>query len=113
VGVVPGVGVCVWLGVGVPDGDGLAVRVGLAVREGLGDRDGVGTGEDLTGGAGVVDVGAGFACRVCCTMPADTGRTRMYSASTARNSPIMTRVEVRGRAVTARSRSRGRCRVRR
>ena len=110
-GVVPGVGVCVWLGVGVPDGDGLAVCVGLA--EWLGVRDGVGAGDGLTAGAGVVDVGAGFACRVCWTVLADPGRTRMYSASTARNSPMMTKVEVRGRTVMRRSQSRGRCRARR
>ena len=65
-GVVPGVGVCVWLGVGVPDGDGLAVCVGLAERFGV--RDDVGTGDGLVVGAevgGAVGPGSCFVGRVC------------------------------------------------
>lgn len=109
-GVVPGVGVCVgvWLGVGVPEGDGLGECVGLG--EWLADRDGVGTGEVRTGGAGVV--GVGFDCRVGSVL-AEPGRTQMYSANTARNSPMMTRVEVRGRLITGCSPSRDRYPARR
>jgi len=61
VGVVPGVGVCVWPGVGVPDGDGLGECVGVA--EWLVGRGGVGTGEVGTGGGGAVDVDGCFAGR--------------------------------------------------
>jgi hypothetical protein len=76
-------------------------------RDGEGDRDGVGT--DRVGLGVAVGVGLAFGC----TDAAGTGRTRMYSASTARNKPEMIRVEVRGRPLTRHPRWTGRYRGRR
>ena len=123
----------------VPDGDGVAgeLEVGGAVdRDGRelgeaddgaaeGERDGLdddlaGLGDELAGRGvrdgeadGVwlgADVGLGFGVAA----PADVvaGRTSRYRANTATNSPASTRVDVRGRPVTVRSRSSGRCRAR-
>ena len=98
------------LGVADPVGVGDAVGVAewLGVRDGLADGDRTGLGTDRTG-VGTELEGSGR----CCS-PADvgTGRTRMYSASTARNRPEMTSVEVRGRPVTRHPRWPGRYRGR-
>ena len=95
-------------GEGEPDG----VTDGLGVRDGLGDgEDGDGDGGRETGdgelGAGL-EV-PGFPPGWDAPAGADTGRTRMYSASTARNRPEMTRVEVRGRPLMRHPRWPGRC----
>ena len=65
---------------------------------GLGDR--VVVSDTVGEGAGLAGLTVG------CTVPAgaDTGRTRTQRANTARNSPMNTRVEVRGRPVMRRSR---------
>ena len=86
-------GVAEWLGSGV--------RVGLADGAGL-DVDGAGTGVGV-----LLTVGWGTATE------AGVGRTRMYSANTARNATVRTMVEVRGRKASSRLWSRGRCRLRR
>jgi hypothetical protein len=95
-GVVPGADVGAWLG------DGLAGPEGLAVRDGLGDRDGVGVADGVTGGTEVA--GACVGLTAGWTAGAGTGRTRMYRASTPRNRPVSTSVEVRGRPVMEDSR---------
>jgi hypothetical protein len=89
----------------------LGVADGLTDRERVGEGDRVGVGVDCVGvgvTVGAVDVAAG------CTCAAGTGigRTRMYSASTARNKPEMIRVEVRGRRLTRHLRWTGRYRDR-
>ena len=86
-------GVAEWLGSGV--------RVGLADGTGL-DVDGVGTGVGV-----LLTAGWGAATE------AGVGRTRMYSANTARNATVRTMVEVRGRMASSRLWSPGRCRLRR
>jgi hypothetical protein len=112
------VGVAVWLGDGVPERVGLGDRVGVAVRDGRVVRVGAGVYAGEGGAAGVAWGDAGFPVDpVVWVVTAVTGRTRIQSASTARNSPTRTRVEVRGRentgrAVTGRSPSPGRCRAR-
>jgi hypothetical protein len=96
------------VGAGVSLGDGLAVLVGAAVCDGAGDHDRVGVGNGVTGPVGV---GVGFA-----GVPAvagDAGRTTTYKASTPRNSPMSTMVDVRGRPLMTRLPSRGRCQARR
>ena len=99
----------VGVGVGVLLGDGLSVLVGVAVRDGAGDHDRVGVGAGVL--TGPVGVGVGFA-----GVPAvagDAGRTTTYKASTPRNSPMSTMVDVRGRPLMTRLPSRGRCQARR
>jgi hypothetical protein len=90
-------------------GDGLADREGLAVLAGLGDDDEAGADDGVVAGPGYAGVG----CPAGWTVPADTGRTQMYSASTPRNAAMSTMVEVRGRPIMTRSPSPGRYRVRR
>ena len=104
-------GVAVWLGDGVPGRVGLGDRVGVAVRDGLAVRVGAGVYLGEGGAAGVVGVDTEFPVEPVWAGAAVTGRTRIQSASTARNSPMRTRVEVRGRAITGRSPSPGRCRA--
>lgn len=108
-GGVVGAGARSWLGDALADrvGDGDRVGPGRRVLDG---RAGLGHVAGLRDHAGLGDAGAVLG--VPCAFPAGVavaGRTTMYSASTARNSPATTRVEVRGRPVTRRSRSRGRC----
>src|SRR5215472_13564015 len=96
------------VGVGVPLGCGAGrLADGRGDCAGLGDR--VAVGDTVGEGDGLAGLTVG------CTIPAgaDTGRTRTYRASTARNSPMSTRVEVRGRPVMRRSRWRVRCRAQR
>ena len=108
----------------VCDAPGEADPVGatepLGVADGLtdGDRDGEGVRDGLgTDRVGLGDqVGDELGWTLDWPVPADTdagtGRNRMYSASTARNRPEMTRVEVRGRPLTRHPRSPGRYRGR-
>jgi hypothetical protein len=112
-----GVVLCDPLGVG----DAVGVTEPLGVADGLadGDRDGDGVRDGLgDGGGGLGDevadeLGWVFAWPVAADCDSDIGRTRMYSASMARNRPEMTRVEVRGRPLMRRPRWTGRCRGRR
>ena len=103
-------GAVAWsVGVGVLLGGGLAVLVGVAVRDGAGDHVRVGVGNGVL--TGPVGVGVGFA-----GVPAvagDAGRTTTYKASTPRNSPMSTMVDVRGRHLMTRLPSPGRCQARR
>lgn len=90
----------------VAEPDGVGERLGRGVRDGLGERDGleadgVGLGTEVGVPADWAATGTG------------TGRTRMYSANTPRNTTASTMVEVRGRLLMRRPRSRGRCRGRR
>jgi hypothetical protein len=93
----------------VGDGDGL-------VAEGVGERLAprwVGVGLAVCVGRGVA---AGVVADEADAVSADGGRTHSQRASTARNSPLSTRVEVRGRLplkLMKHPRSRARCRVRR
>lgn len=98
------------------DGEGAAVAGGLAVRVALGVRP-AGLGTDRAGpgdrvGPGADDAGLGVVAGLTAggadSAGAAAGRTRMYRASTAANSPLSTIVEVRGRPVTRRSRPAGR-----
>ena len=117
----PGTGDPTWLGVAeaddVPDGDGEADRLGLE----LGDAVRVAVGV-------VVGAGAVLELPEDWPDPADDGggggRTRRYSANTARNSTVSTTVEIRGQLMARRRgvrreplmkrhRWRGRCRDRR
>jgi hypothetical protein len=88
--------------VGVAERDGVGERLGRGLRDGLGERagleaDGVGRGTEVW-------VPVGWSAAVT-----GTGRTRMYSASTPRNTTASTMVEVRGRLLTRCLRSGGRC----
>jgi hypothetical protein len=80
-------------GVGVADRvderDGVGERLGRGLREGRGDGDGV--------YADAVGLGVVTGVTTVWAAGAGTGRTRMYSASTARNRPLSTMVEIRGR----------------
>jgi hypothetical protein len=91
----------------------LGVADGLTDGERDGEGDRVGVGRDRVGVG--VTVGVWVGVTAGCTVAAGTGigRTRMYSASTARNKPAMIRVEVRGRRFTRHSRWAGRYRDRR
>jgi hypothetical protein len=90
-----GFGVARW--VGVADWEGVVDGLGR------GERDGLGAGVDVAGtGMDVLGVGCGAATE------AGAGRTRMYSAYTARNATVSTMVEVRGRRVSRRRRPGGR-----
>ena len=87
---------------GVAERDGVGERLGRGLCDGLGERtgleaDGVGLGTEVW-------VPVGWSAAVT-----GTGRTRMYSASTPRNTTASTMVEVRGRLLMRRLRSRGRC----
>ena len=87
------------------------VADGLTVCDWLGDR--LGLGEVLVGAdVGAVEEGLVAFWVEPAGATVGTGRTRMYSASTARNSPEITRVEVRGRPLMRHPRSPGRCRGR-
>ena len=108
VGVVAGVTVP-RVAVGILLGDGLADRVGLAVCDGVGEYDRVGVGAGVV--TGPVGVGVCFAGGS--VVPAGAGRTTTYKASTPTNNPKSTMVEVRGRLLMTRSRSRGPCQARR
>lgn len=100
-------------GAGDPDGvaerdragerDGAGERLGRDVRDGTGERAGMRGADDVVLGAG-----AGLLAG-CTAAGTGVGRTRMYSASTPRNAAISTMVEVRGRLLTRRLRSPGRC----
>ena len=83
---------------------------GLTDGDREGDRDGLGPDRVGLGVAAGVELGTAG-----CTAAAGTGtgRTRMYSANTARNRPEMMRVEVRGRPLTRHPRWPGRYRGRR
>lgn len=95
-------------GLGVADPDGVAERDGVGERLGCGLRHGLGW--ERTGlGADDVGPGKGFVTPVGWGAGTCGGRTRMYSASTPRNRPVSTTVEVRGRLLMRRLRSRGRC----
>jgi hypothetical protein len=102
---------------GVADRDGVAERVGLGLCDGVGERVGL---RAVGAWVGVLELVAAW------PDPEDgggVGLTRMYSASTARNSAVSTMVEVRGhlmagcrtvrRAPLMMPRWRGRCRGRR
>jgi hypothetical protein len=91
---------------GVAERDGVGERLGRGLCDGLGERDGLET--DGVGLVGEVGVPADWPASWT-----DTGRTRMYSANTPRNRTASTMVEVRGRLLIRRLRSRGRCRGRR
>lgn len=87
-------------------GDGVEVEVeGVGVGDRLvwcGTGDSVRLGTDVGVAAGVTDTADRYG-----------GRTSSQRANTARNRPLSTRVEVRGRPVMRRLRARGWCRVRR
>ena len=102
---------------GVADGDGEADRLGLGLGDGVRVEVGV-----------VVGAGAVLELPEDWPDPADDGggggRTRRYSANTARNSTVSTAVEIRGHLMARcrgvrreplmkRPRWRGRCRDRR
>jgi hypothetical protein len=118
---VPGTGDPTWLGVtepdGVTDGDDEADRLGLGLGDGVRVEVGV-----------VVGAGAVLELPEDWPDPADDGggggRTRRYSANTARNSTVSTAVEIRGHLMARcrrvrreplmkRPRWRGRCQDRR
>jgi hypothetical protein len=88
----------------------LGVADGLTDGERVGEGDRVGVGRDRVGVG--VTAGVELGVTACCTVAAGTGigRTRMYSASTARNTPEMIRVEIRGRLLMRHPRSTGRYR---
>lgn len=99
------------------EGELVGVPEPLGVTDGLtdGDRDGDGLG-DVSAGLGdavgdELDWESGLP--VAADSDADIGRTRMYSASMARNRPERTRVEVRGRPLMRYLRWPGRFRGRR
>ena len=98
-------------GVAEPDGvaerGDVAERLGSGVRVGLSDGTGLGVDGAGTGVGVLLTAGWGAATE------AGVGRTRMYSANTARNATVRTMVEVRGRMASSWLRSRGRCRLRR
>ncbi len=104
------------------EGEVVGVPEPLGVADGVADRDRDGDGDGDRDGLGLVCVGLGGAVGVALCWPldrlisafcaADTGRNRMYSASTATNKPEMTRVEVRGRPLMRHPRWPGRCRGR-
>ncbi len=99
---------------GVPDGGGLSVGEPVGVGDWVG-RGGCDELGDLVGlGAGPEGLGVEEGLVAGWTTPAGagTGRTRMYSASTARNRPLITSVEVRGRPLMRHPRSPGRSRDR-
>jgi hypothetical protein len=122
VGVPDGPAEAGWLDVGDADGDGLGLA-DAGDGDGLG-ADGEGVGEWLVRrcvGVGLAVcvggcVAAGVVADEADPVSTDGGCTRSQRANTARNSPISTRVEVRGRRpkkLTRRLRSRARCRARR
>jgi hypothetical protein len=102
---------------GTEDAGAVTERLGVAngltdgERVGEGDRDGVGTDRVGLGVTVGVELGVAAGCTVAAGT--GTGRTRMYSASTARNKPEMIRVEVRGLRLTRHPRWTGRYRDRR
>jgi hypothetical protein len=105
---------------GVREVAGVTEPVGVA--EGRADRDRDGEDEGVRDGFGEVVVGWGHAVGVEVGWTFDwpaladcgggTGGSRKYNASTARNRPEMTSVEVRGRPLTRHPRWPGRCRGR-
>jgi hypothetical protein len=105
-------------GLGVADTEGVADTGGVAERDGVGERLGRGLRDGPGERAELETDGVGLGPEV--GLPADwtaagicTGRTRMYSANTPRNMTASTMVEMRGRLLMRRLRSRGRCRGRR
>ena len=105
-------------GLGVADRDGVCDTDGVAERDGVGERLGRGLCDGLGERAGLGADGVGLGTEVgvpvgWAATRTDGGRTRMYSANTPRNTTASTMVEVRGRLLMRRPRSRGRCRGRR
>ena len=92
---------------GVAEPDGVAERLDPGVRVGLADGTGLDVDGVRTGVAVLLTVGWGAAT------DGGVGRTRMYSANTARNATVRMMVEVRGRMPSSRLRSRGPRRLRR
>ncbi len=82
----------------------LGVADGLTDGERVGEGDRVGVGTDRVGVGDTVGDELGVTADGTVAAGTGIGRTRMYSASTARNKPEMIRVEVRGRRFTRHSR---------
>jgi hypothetical protein len=86
-----------------------AGRVGDGDGERLADVEGDGLGDRVVGGAELVGVDVELDPVWPEFVDAGGGQTQMYNANTPTNSPMSTRVEVRGRLLTRHLLSRGRC----